>query len=126
MIDLTDKPIDLRSIHEKLSARDSGSIVLHAAVVKASVEDGRSRGIRFAPDGDMKGELENLENSLREKWAVNDLLLVRRVGELGIGDVISVVAASAPGRETAFGVCMDAVEGFKKMKRVRKTELLED
>jgi len=123
MVDLTDTPIEPMRIFQRLSSQEAGSVVVHFGIVKPVAEDQRTRGIRFAPDGDLVGELRALEAELRAKWQVTDLLLVRRMGELKVGEIILAAAVSAPGREAAFGACRDAVEGFKRMKHLRKQEL---
>lgn len=127
MIELTDEPLDVKSVSGRLSVPDeTGSLVVHFAVVKPFAEGKSTGGIRFTLTGDAEAELRRLESELREKWKLHDLLLLRRIGELRVGDVISVAAAAASGREAAFGACRDAVEGFKKMKGLAKEELFDD
>ena len=125
MIELTEKPIEPASVYERLSRDGAGSVVVHFGVVKPVVSDRRTRGIRFAPQGDLRGEIQSIEDELRKKWGLTDVLLIRRVGELSIGEIILVAAVAAPDREAAFAACRDAVERFKKLKRVQKEELFE-
>lgn len=126
MIELTEKTIDPQSVYERLSSDGAGSMVVHFAVVKPISEGKRTAGIRFAPNGNIEGEMKTLETELREEWDVIDMLLIRRMGKLCVGDIVSVVAVSAPGRESAFGASCNAVDKLKKMKCVRKEELFED
>ena len=125
MIEITDKPINPSNVFERLSHKNSGSVVFHFGVVKEAVEGKRTKGIRFAPKGDLEGELKALEALLRNNWKVEDILIIRRMGELRIGDIILVAAVSAQSREDAFGACRDAVEGCKKIKNISKKELFE-
>ena len=126
MIEVTDKPIEASAIFERMARDGSGSVVIHVGVVKPVVEGNDTAGIKFAPDGDLEGEMREIEGKIRAKHELTDFLLVRRMGELAVGDVIMVAAASAPGRDAAFGACRDAVEENKKMKRVKKEELFQD
>jgi len=126
MIELTDQAIDPQTIISRLSFQDAGSVVLHFGVVKPVAQGESTQGLRFTPDGDLAGELRELEAELRARWEVTDVLLVRRMGQLKIGEIILAAAVAAPGREAAFGACRDAVEGFKKMKHLRKQELTEN
>ncbi len=125
MIELTEKPIEPASIYERILKNGAGSVVVHFGVVKPVVSDRHTRGIRFAPQGDLSGELQSIETELRNKWGLTDVLLIRRVGELSIGEIILVAAVSAPDRESAFAACRDAVERFKKLNNVKKEELFE-
>ena len=125
MIEITNKPINPSEIYRRVSHKSSGSVVVHYGVVKESVGGKRSRGILFSPKGDLEGELKSLEASMRKNWNLEDVLIIRRMGELHIGDIILAAAVSAEGRGDAFGACRDAVEGCKKIKNISKKELLE-
>jgi len=53
---------------------------------------------------------------------VEDVLIVRRSGLLRVGDVMSLLAASAPRRGDAFGACQEGVGRLKEMKTLEKIE----
>ena len=126
MILITDKPINAATIFDRLRKEYSGSIVIHDAVVKNSEAGKQTGGILFQLDGNAEEEMRGLEKYLREKWPVEDVLLIRRIGKLSPGEVISVAAASAEHREAAFNLCQEAVERFKKMKCLKKSELFQE
>jgi len=126
MIYLTEEPIDATRIFDYLQKDHSGSVVIHDAVVK-KVEAGKpTSGIHFERAGDVEAELQSIEESLRQTWPVEDVVLIRRIGKLAPGDVISVAAASSEHREAAFGLCQEAIERFKKMKTLAKKELFHE
>lgn len=125
MIELTDKQIDAGGIYNRLNSDGAGSVVVHVGIVKGRVDGKNTGGIKFKKAGDLEGEMKALEIELREKWDIIDALLIRRVGDLKIGDVIMAVGFSAETRDPAFGACRDAVEGFKKFKNIEKVELFE-
>jgi molybdopterin synthase catalytic subunit len=126
MIIVTDKELVLSDVLSKLKpAKGVGSVVAHAAVVKPTVDRKSTRGIRFTPVADVEAEMHALEDGLRAEWEVSDVLLIRRIGNLVIGDIISAAAAAAVNYETAFKACRDAIERFKKMKSLAKEELFE-
>ncbi|MCP4678632.1 MAG: molybdenum cofactor biosynthesis protein MoaE [Deltaproteobacteria bacterium] len=123
---LTDQPLDPQNVLKQLGMGDgTGSLVVHCAVVKRDIDEGKSTGISFTPIDDVEKELQSLETALREEWNITNLVLARRTGNLRVGDTISVVAATASGHEQAFGVCRQAIKGFKSMKSLAKEELLE-
>jgi len=126
MIVVTDRILDLGLVVERFGVREgTGSVAIHLAVVKPRAGDRPTAGIRFTRDGDPEGELRALEQRLRDRFDVEDVLLARRVGELRVGEVISLVAIAAAGRDDAFGACRAAVNGFKEMKGLGKQELYE-
>ena len=125
MIEVTQNPIDPHSVYERLSREGSGSILVNVGVVKPQVEGKPTKGIQLTPEGNIAGELRSIEEDLRKNWDVSDVLLVRRMGDLPVGEIILVAAVSAPGREAAFGACREAIERLKSMKCFRKKELYE-
>jgi molybdopterin synthase catalytic subunit len=125
MIEITDCPINFDTVFSRLNKENSGSIVIHYAIVRSTEAGKKTTSMKFELDGDAEGEMKELEKTLRSKWQVEDVLLIRRIGELSIGDIISVAAASSEHRESAFGLCQEAVNSFKKMKTFKKKEIFE-
>lgn len=125
MIEITDCPINLNTVFDRLKKENSGSIVIHYAIVRSTESGKKTNSIRFALEGDAEEEMRELERSLRVKWPVEDVLLIRRIGKLSLGEVISVVATAAEHRDSAFGLCQEGVNCFKKMKTFKKKEIFE-
>lgn len=125
MVEVTEVPIKPGAIYDRLNTEGTGSVVVHFGVVKPLVEGKKTGGIKFAPNGDLEGEIAEIEKQMREKFSINDALLIRRVGSLSIGDIILAAAVAAETRGAAFDACRFAVESFKKLKRVKKEELFE-
>ncbi len=74
----------------------------------------------------MEAELAAITAAVKERWNVDGVLPIRRVDMLKIGDVISLVAVSAPASNDAFEACRFGLERIKKMGTLRKTELSQD
>jgi molybdopterin synthase catalytic subunit len=125
MIEVTQKPIDPAVIYGRLDIAGSGSVVVHFGVVKPVAGGKKTGGIRFAPDGDLEGEMASIEQQICHKWPVNDVLLIRRMGTLAVGDIILAAAVAAETRGAAFDACRFAVESFKKLQNIHKEELFE-
>lgn len=126
MIEITNRDIDPKNMFDVLKKESSGSIVFHYAVVKAKDSDKKTLSLNFKVNGDLEGEMMDMERDLRKRWPVEDVLLIRRVGELAVGDIISLAAASAQHRDAAFGLCQEAIDRFKKMRHIHKEEIFED
>jgi len=128
MIQVTESPINPSEIYGKMNTTNSGSVVFHFGVVKPVAGGKKTSGIIFCPTdtGKLEKEIAGIEKAMRDKWPVNDVLLIRRVGTLSIGDIIMLAAVAAETREAAFDACRHAVESFKKIKNITKQELFED
>ncbi|MDY6853402.1 MAG: molybdenum cofactor biosynthesis protein MoaE [Thermodesulfobacteriota bacterium] len=126
MIEITNRDIDPKNMFDVMKKKTSGSVVFHYAIVKAKDSEKKTLSLNFKVKGDLEGEMMDLERNLRKRWPVEDVLLIRRIGELAVGDIISLAAASAEHRDSAFGLCQEAIDCFKKMRYIHKEEIFED
>ena len=123
---VTEAPLDPGTLFEKIRKNGSGSVLFHYAVVKSQAGDKESSGIRFERGGDVEAELAGIAADVRGRGNVDDVLLVRRIGTVKVGDVISLVAVSSPASNDAFEACRFGLERLKKMVSLKKTELFRD
>ncbi|HPS59287.1 MAG TPA: molybdenum cofactor biosynthesis protein MoaE [Spirochaetota bacterium] len=126
MVIITENPPDPGKSYELLKKKDSGSVIFHYAAVKSQAGDRQTSGIQFIRNGDMESELSGIEADIRNRWNVNDVLIVRRIGVLHIGDLISLVAVSSPSSDDAFEACRYGLGRIRNMRGLKKTELYLD
>jgi molybdopterin synthase catalytic subunit len=127
MVKLVENPIDPTSVYNSICLAFSGSVVFHYAVVKKQAGSGKATTcIEYRAEGDTIPELEGIAGELERRWKLEDVLLIRRTGCLGVGDIISLVAASSPNSEDAFEACKHGISRLKKMSTIRKTEKFAD
>jgi molybdopterin synthase catalytic subunit len=118
-------PIDPARAYDLIGRDNSGSVVLHYAVVKrVAGHDLPTSCIEYRSSGDTAGELEAIASELRERFRLDDVLLIRRIGCLQVGEIISLVAASSPNSEDAFESCKYGISRLKKMATIAKSEQL--
>ena len=125
MIEVTEREIELSEVLAHLQTRGCGSVVVHLGVVKPVVEGKKTRGIRLEQEGDLEAELRKIEEGVRARFPVIDIVLVRRLGELLVGETILAVAVSAETKEAAFACCQEAVNILKHKRGLKKSELFE-
>lgn len=123
---ITEAALEPGKLFEKLQKQTSGSVILHYAVVKSQAGEKPTSGIRFESGGDMESEMSEIESDIRKRWNVDDVLLVRRLGLLRVGDLISLVAVSAEASNNAFEACQYGLGCIRKMASIKKTELFLD
>ena len=124
MVTLTPSPIDPSAAYGLIAKAGSGSVVFHYAVVKEQTDgSGRTSCIDYRAKDGAKQEMEGIVRDLKERWQLEDLLLIRRTGCLGVGDIISLVAASSPNSEDAFEACKQGISRLKKMSTIEKNEV---
>ena len=123
MVIVTESPLEPESLYKMLRKENSGSVIFHYAVVKAEAGEKQSSGIRFEKNGDIESELSEIEDDVRRRWKIDDLLLARRTGLLQVGELISLVAVSASASSDAFEACQYGLSRLRKMASLKKTEL---
>ena len=123
MVQIIENPIDPAAVYDSICSTFSGSVVFHFAVVKKQAGSGKfTTAIEYRSKGDSIQELEGIAGELETRWGLEDVLLIRRVGRLAVGDIISLVAASSPNSEDAFEACRHGISRLKKMSTITKTE----
>ena len=124
MIRITGEPLSPQDLLNLVKTEDSGSLVMHVAVVKPVSEGREVVGIEFKiSKTDAERELSQLATRICTQWEVEDIALCRRAGPLNFGEVILIAAVSSARHKPAFEACQFAVEQMKKMKSVIKKEI---
>jgi len=124
MVKLIANEIDPATVYRLINAEGSGSVVLHYAVVKPMTgPEGTTTCIDYGAGEDTEAELQQISDELMDSFALKDILLIRRSGRLGIGAIISLVAASSPNSDDAFEACRLGIARLKKMKSIVKREV---
>jgi molybdopterin synthase catalytic subunit len=119
---VSNQPIDPSAVYALIKKQGSGSVLFHFAVVRPSTENKTTSSIEYCANGDVNEELRTICQDIREKWEIEDVLIIRRLGRLNVGDIISLVAVSAPHRQEGFDGCHYGVGRLKKMSTIVKKE----
>jgi len=124
LILITTDTIDPREAYALIAKKSSGSVLLHYAVVrKMEGPDGLTCHIDYSMVGDCEDELQMISGDIAASWKIEDLLLIRRIGRVGVGEIISLVAVSSSSSEDAFAACKTGLARLKKMRSIVKNEV---
>jgi len=119
MLEVTQNPI----IPELIINRVRGDTNNGATVSFIGALRGQSAGgqqLRFAECEGDKQLLREIGDEIRTRWHLSDVSLCHRVGRIGVGEVILVVAIAAPHRQEAFEACQYAVDRIKERILIRE------
>ncbi|HEV2386903.1 MAG TPA: molybdenum cofactor biosynthesis protein MoaE [Candidatus Acidoferrales bacterium] len=103
-----------------------------AVVVFEGVARNHSRGrrvVRLEYEGyePMAGrKMRQLAAELRRRFPVSRVVLVHRLGRIGIGETSILIAVSSAHRQAAFDACRHAIDAFKRTVPIWKKEFFED
>jgi molybdopterin synthase catalytic subunit len=123
MIQLTHQPIDHFTLTEQVRRADCGAVVTFLGTVR-DLTDGR---ITVALDyeaypGMAEKKLTEIEQEIRQRWPIGDIILIHRLGRLEVKDISVAVAVSCPHRAQAFEACRYAIDRIKEIVPIWKKE----
>lgn len=126
MIRTTTRPIRVEDTLGTLETSCSGSLVYHIGLVRDNAQGRMVRAVKLSESGAAQKDLESIAACVREQMPdVEDVLIVHRYGRLDVGEIICIVAASAPHRGEAFAACQLALDLIKSLHSVRLTDIPE-
>jgi molybdopterin synthase catalytic subunit len=71
-------------------------------------------------------KLRQIGDEISEKWGIDAVAIVHRVGKLEIGDTAVVISVASPHRAEAFAACKYAIDRIKQIVPIWKKEFGED
>lgn len=105
---------------ESLKADSCGAVVLFVGVVR---KDPGVDSLAVQSYEEMAEEkIDELIRTSKERFNIERMDIVHRTGELGIGDNIVLIGASAPHRKDAFEACKWAIDELKKIVPIWKKD----
>jgi molybdopterin synthase catalytic subunit len=122
---VTDEPIDEASVRAAVGAEASGAVVTFCGVVR-NHDGGRDvLALDYQGHPDAERFLAECVRRIADDTGVA-VAAAHRVGELRIGDVALVAAASAPHRAEAFDACERLVDLIKQQVPIWKRQHFTD
>lgn len=103
MVELTYNEIDYTALTESVRSPQAGAVVLFLGTVREMTGGRKTVALDYEAYGPMaEAKLKELEAEARDKWPVEEVSLVHRLGHLELGEVSVAVAVSCPHRQDAF------------------------
>ena len=91
-----------------------GAIVVYVGTVRSFSAEKQIERLEFAVDDEaISKRLEEIEKAARDNFAIDDIVIVHRVGTLRVSDNILLIAVSAAHREPAFNACGYIIDTIK-------------
>jgi len=99
-----------------------GSTVAYFGYVR-DISDGRN--VRYMVCGETQNSqsiLKRIEEEIREKYPVKDVLLYHSIGKVDAGDLLAAVLVSTIHREEGFKACRYGIDRIKELEPVERDE----
>lgn len=123
MVRLQDEPIDYHALTEQVRSPSCGAVCLFLGTVREMTEGKRTTALDYEAYPSMAEKmLAQVEAETRQRWPVQEMGLVHRLGHMELGEVSVAVAVSCPHRTQAFDACRYAIDRLKEVVPIWKQE----
>ena len=127
MFKITGEVIDTQRVIRAVEAGDAGAIVHFLGTVRNNTGGRRTLYLEYeayAPMAEKK--MAEIGHEIREKWGLDRVAMIHRVGRVKIGEVSVAVAVASPHRSDGFEACKYAMDRLKQVVPIWKREIWED
>lgn len=127
MITLTHAPIDYFALTESVRSPSAGAVVLFLGTVRELTDGRRTVALDYDAYPEMaEQKLRDLESQARDRWPIEQVSLVHRLGRLELGEISVAVAVSSPHRHQAFDAARFLIDELKAWVPIWKKENWDD
>lgn len=115
--------LDPRETEALVARADAGAIATFIGTVR---DHGRGKTVThleyeaYAPAAELA--LAQIGDEIRERWGLEGVAIVHRVGSLAIGEASVIISVASPHRAAAFDACRYAIERIKEIVPIWKKE----
>ena len=127
MFKITSDKIELGDVIRAVEAEDAGAIVHFLGVVRNNTEGREVSYLEYEAYPPMaEKKMAEIAQEIQEKWGLDRIAMIHRVGRLEIGEVSVAVAVASPHRKEAFEACHYAMNRLKQIVPIWKREVWAD
>ena len=119
-----DEEIKADALHDAVLADSDGAVTTFAGVVRDNTKGrGTSYLVYDAYKEMAEKKMREIGDEVKEKWEVNCVGVLHRVGKLEIGDISVLIAISSPHRKASLKACHYAIDRLKETVPIWKKEV---
>ena len=127
MIELTRHEIDHSAVTDSVRSHTAGAVVLFLGTVREFTKGRQTVALDYDAYSEMAElQLAKLEHEARERWPIEKLTIVHRLGHLELGDISVAIAVSCPHRVAAFEAGQFVIDELKVRVPIWKQENWKD
>jgi molybdopterin synthase catalytic subunit len=127
VVEVTQEPIPVQSVIDKVTKDTCGAVVTFIGTVRNNSEGKRVLYLEYEAYPEMaKKKLAEIRAELKGKWQLEEVAITHRLGRMEIGEIAVVIAVSAAHRLPAFQACEYAIDRIKEIVPIWKKEFYEE
>lgn len=126
-ISLTHEPIDTMALARNTRMPGDGAVVTFDGCVRNQSHGRNTRYLEYEAYESMAlAKMREIAEEMHERFAIDRVAMVHRLGRLEIGETSVFIAVSSPHRPAVFEACRFAIDTLKKTVPIWKKEYFED
>ena len=127
MFKVQEAPINVGDLYSEVLRDCNGAVITFSGVVRDHTGDKRTDHLVYEAYGAMaEKKLAEIAAEAKEKWAVEEIAILHRVGRLEIGETSVLIAVGSRHRKEAFAACQYTIDRLKEVVPIWKKEVGED
>ena len=127
MFMITEQTISVDDAIEAVTDEGNGAVVTFLGVVRAHSRGKRVRYLEYEAYSEMAvPKLAEIANEIFQRWGLDNVAIIHRVGRMEIGETSVVIAVGSPHRGEGFEACRYAIDRLKSFVPIWKKEVWED
>ena len=127
LFELTRSSIPVDSILKILRAPEDGALVVFDGFVRNNFKGQRTLYLEYESYEPMAlAKIREIGAQMRDKFSIDRIAIVHRLGRLQIGETSILIAVSSPHRAAAFDACRFAIDTLKRTVPIWKKEFFAD
>ena len=120
---LTDEPITVNEVMNKVIKREAGAVTLFVGTVRELTNGKKTLYLIYeAYEALAVKKLTQIGHEIQQKWMGADVAITHRTGKLDISDIAVVIAVSTPHRHDAYEANRYAIGRIKEIVPIWKKE----
>jgi len=127
MFKITERVITADNVIQSVEADDAGAIVTFLGTVRNNTKGRQTAYLEYEAYIPMaEKKMADIANEIRDKWGIEKVAILHRIGRLEIGEVSVAVAVASPHRKDGFEACKYAMDRLKQIVPIWKREVWSD
>ena len=123
---LTADPIDVGAVIAEVADGQAGAVATFLGTTRVRSSGRTVLYLEYeAYEGMAEKVMEEIANTLRQRYELCRIAITHRIGRVGIGETSVAIAVSAPHREHALAACKEAIDTLKVDVPLWKKEVYE-
>jgi len=126
-VKISKEKIDVCKVIQSVMMPGCGGIASFIGTIRDSFEGKDVKGVNVEAYDEMAvADLRRIAAELSSEKGIGGIMIVHRTGALDVGEVVVVVAVSAPHRKEAFEVCQSIIDKLKQTTPIWKQEFFDE